>query len=424
MIWFLLKGILRDRHRSLFPIIIVSLGVALTVLLYTWIMGIMSDMLDVSARFDTGHVKVVTPAYWEIESQVPNDLGLFKISKLQADIAARYPEYSWSPRIRYGGILDIPDEKGETRSQGPVMGLGLDLLSPGSKEVERLKIATSIMRGRMPAKAGEILITEEFARGLGVNIGETATLISATAAGGMAIQNFVVVGTVQFGLQNLDRGTMIADIRDIQYALDMEDACSELLGFQNDMVFDEADVQRIKDDFNGHWQNPVDKYAPMMLALTDQRGLGEYYAYIKSFAFIMVFIFIFAMSIVLWNTSLMSGIRRYGEIGVRLAIGESKGGIYKRMLLESVMIGVIGSVIGTAIGLLFAYYLQEVGLDISSMMRGSTMMIQSVVRAKLTPTSYYLGFIPGVIATTIGTAFSGVGVFKRQTATLFKELET
>lgn len=424
MIWFLLKGILRDRHRSLFPIIIVSLGVALTVLLYTWFMGVMSDMLDVSARFDTGHVKVVTPAYWEIESQVPNDLGLFKISKLQADIAARYSEYSWSPRIRYGGILDIPDENGETRSQGPVMGLGLDLLSPGSKEVERLKIATSIVRGRMPAMAGEILITEEFARGLGVNIGETATLISATAAGGMAIQNFVVVGTVQFGLQNLDRGTMIADIRDIQYALDMEDACSELLGFRNDMVFDEADVQRIKDDFNSHWQNPVDKYAPMMLALTDQRGLGEYYAYVKSFAFIMVFIFIFAMSIVLWNTSLMSGIRRYGEIGVRLAIGESKGEIYKRMLLESVMIGIIGSVIGTAIGLLFAYYLQEVGLDISSMMRGSTMMIQSVVRAKLTPTSYYIGFIPGVIATTIGTAFAGIGVFKRQTATLFKELET
>ncbi len=69
------------------------------------------------------------------------------------------------------------------------------------------------------------------------------------------------------------------------------------------------------------------------------------------------------MSIVIWNTSLMSGIRRYGEVGVRLAIGEPKGHVYGSLLVESLMIAIIGSAIGTAVGLGFSYLLQEVGRD-------------------------------------------------------------
>jgi putative ABC transport system permease protein len=49
MIRFLLKGILRDRHRSLFPILIVSSGVMLTVLIQCWISGVLGEIIDTSA---------------------------------------------------------------------------------------------------------------------------------------------------------------------------------------------------------------------------------------------------------------------------------------------------------------------------------------------------------------------------------------
>jgi len=38
-------------------------------------------------------------------------------------------------------------------------------------------------------------------------------------------------------------------------------------------------------------------------------------------------------------------------------------------------------------------------------------------------TSYFIGFIPGFMATILGAAFSGLVIFKRNTANLFKELE-
>ena len=119
----------------------------------------------------------------------------------------------------------------------------------------------------------------------------------------------------------------------------------------------------------------------------------------------------------------MNGIRRYGEIGIRLAMGEPKSELYRFMILESFCIGVVGSIIGTLFGLAVSYWLQYVGFDFGSMMQKSTLMISSVFRAKVTGTSYYIGFFPGVFASVIGTMFAGIGIYRRQTSQLFRELE-
>jgi putative ABC transport system permease protein len=129
------------------------------------------------------------------------------------------------------------------------------------------------------------------------------------------------------------------------------------------------------------------------------------------------------MSIVLWNVGLLGGIRRYGEVGLRLAIGEHKGHIYRSMIYESVLIGIIGSIIGTTLGLVFAYWLQVKGINIGDMMKNSTLLFPGVIHAKITTETYYLGFIPGLFSMVLGTMLSGVGIYRRQTAQLFKELE-
>ncbi len=71
MTWFLLKGLLRDRHRSLYPIIIVAGGVIITILFYSWLLGVTDDMTQTNAKLDTGHVKIMTHAYQEISNQIP-----------------------------------------------------------------------------------------------------------------------------------------------------------------------------------------------------------------------------------------------------------------------------------------------------------------------------------------------------------------
>jgi putative ABC transport system permease protein len=109
---------------------------------------------------------------------------------------------------------------------------------------------------------------------------------------------------------------------------------------------------------------------------------------------------------------------------MRLALGEARGRIYRAMLAESVMVSIVGSLLGTAIGIGISYYLQETGIEIGSMMKNASIMLANVLRARVTATSYVIGFVPGLCATLLGTSIAGIGIYRRQTAQLAKELQS
>jgi putative ABC transport system permease protein len=423
MIKFLFKGVIRDKSRSLFPILIVMAGVALTVLAYSWVNGAIDIFAETNAKFNTGHVKIMSRAYAREADQIPNDLALSGIKNLQKELGKEFPDFIWTPRTKFGGLLDIADDQGETQAQGPVLGIAVDLLSPSSPEWNILNIKKAVVRGRLPEKAGEILISDEFAQKLGVQPGETATLISSTMYGSMATANYTVAGTIHFGITAMDRGAMLIDITDLQYVMDMEDTAGEILGLFKDNLYHEGKAQAITEAFNDTYTKKDDEFSPTMVTLLDQSGLREYFNLLSSYSSIALGIFVLAMSVVLWNAGLMGNLRRYGEIGVRLAIGEDKGHIYRSMIAESLMIGFIGSVFGTLLGLAVSYYLQIKGIDISFAMKDVSLMMSDVMRAKVTSMSYVIGFIPGFLATLLGSSMSGIGIYKRQTSLLMKELE-
>ena len=423
MIKFLFKGILRDKSRSLLPIIIILLGVTLTLLLSGFLRGMMGDIVDQNARFDTGHVKVMTKAYAAEQDQLPNDLAMLGLDTLTQGLSARFPDMQWTSRIRFGGLIDAQDAEGNSKGQGPASGTAIDLLHDASGEVERMNIRSSLVSGAIPTEPGQALVGHDLAQKLNVAIGDQVMYFGTTMNGSMTFKNFAVSGTIRFGAAAMDKGAIIIDLADAQEMLDMADGAGEVLGFFKSNAYDNDKAEAAANSFNALYANSSDEFAPVMKTLKQQNGLADLLDYADLMAGLFVFIFIAAMSIVLWNTGLLGGLRRYKEYGIRLALGESKGRIYGTMVLEALLIGTIGSVIGTVLGLAGVYYLQVVGIDISSFLQNSTMMMPSIMRAKLTPDLFYLGFIPGVVAMVLGTMLSGIGIYKRETATLFKDLE-
>jgi putative ABC transport system permease protein len=424
MIKFLLKGLLRDKRRSLMPILIVAVGVTLSVFLHAYITGLMNDSIEMNAKLSFGHIKVVTKSFAENISQMPTDLALLETGALKEKLSQKFPEITWVERIQFGGLIDAPDENGETKSQGPAIGIGVDLLSGKSGETERMGMAKSLVRGRLPEMKGEILLSELFSQKLGVNQGDKITLIGSTMNGSMSYYNFILAGTLSFGVQVLDKGTIIADIEDIRLALDMDNAATEITGFFGSCYFSADQAADVKEKFASNFPNPEnDEYAPVMLSLKDQGSMGQFVDLSNTMGAIITFVFMLAMSLVLWNAGLLGGIRRYGEFGIRLAMGEEKKHVYQNLVYESVMIGIAGSVVGTAIGLFFAWLMQTYGLDLGDSMKGSSMMMPTIIRARITPVDLYIGFLPGIVSTVIGAMLAGIGIYKRKTSQLFKELE-
>jgi len=388
-----------------------------------WFQGIMGDMIDMTARFSSGHVKIMTRAYAENSDQAPLDLALLDVAELTGQLNEEYPDMEWVSRIRSGGLLDVPDENGETRGQGPAMVTAIDLVSPDSKEVDRLNLSDAIVKGELPDQLGETLISNDFAEKFEVSVGDKVTLFGSTMYGSMMFYTFTVSGTIRFGNTLLDRGAIFIDIKDAQLAMDMEDGATEILGYFNNQPYIDEEAMTLATSYNEKYSLEEDEFSPKMIRLAEAAGMADYLAIAENMVGMMVFIFIIAMSIVLWNTGLLGGLRRYSEFGVRLALGEEKKHIYRTTLWEAVLIGIIGSIVGTIFGLALSYRLQAHGVDFSGMMDNLGVMMPTVFRAVVTPSMYVVGFIPGVLATVMGSALAGFAIYKRKTAQLFKELE-
>ena len=423
MLKFLLKGMLRDKSHSLFPIITVSLGVCVSVIMVCWIEGVFGDMIGNTSKLQTGHVKVISPEYAKEMDTYPLEYSMLDTNNMTQYLSENYPDYSWVQRIDFGGIIDVPDENNETKEQGFFFGKAVDLCSGDSSEIDHLNLIEALQTGIIPQKPDEILLSSGLMSKLKLSLGDSVTLISNTMDGSMSMKNFSISGTVLFGVEAIDKQAVIVDLQGARELLYMEDAAAEILGISHDNFYSQEETERMKAEYNLQNSSNLLLSSSIMITLRDQAGFGAYLDMVDSYIGTFLFIFILIMSIVLWNSGLMKGIRRFGEFGIRLAIGETKGHIYRSLIAESTLIGIVGTIIGTCFGLLFGYYLQEIGVSFGDMVKNSSIMISNTIYAKITPKAYYIGFIPGLFASVTGAMLSGRAIYKRKTSQLFKELE-
>ena len=346
----------------------------------------MNNLLLDSAVILTGHEKIITRAYNEESQLMPNDLALLDVDQLIHDLNQDYPYFFWSPRITFAGLLDVPDENGETKSQGPVIAFGIDFFSHGSRQVEIWELERSLVSGKLPENRNDALISSKLANQLNLSAGESVTFIGST----------------------------------------MDNAASAIFGFTHSLYYDDESAVTLRTDYNTK-SDSLDIFSPFMLALRDGNQMGTMVDISEAMLAIMGGVFLVVVMVVLWNMGLMNGLRRYGEVGLRLAMGESKGQVYRSMISEAVIIGLTGTVIGTGTGLALTYYVQENGLDYTKgieALSNSSMVMPNIFYAQVTPDLFYIGFVPGVLATVLGTMLAGLAIYKREMAQLFKELET
>ena len=426
MINFLFKGLIRDRSRSFFPLIIITSIVAIIIFFSGFLNGIYNSLFFNTALVNSGHIKVVTHAY-NLEYQLlPNDLALLESDKLINDLEERYQDYMWTRRITFAGLLDVPDSNGETLMQSPVFGLGIDFLSNNSKQFKVWGIDDKITKGEIFSNKNEILLSEKLAERLNVNPGNIVTFIGSTMDGAFSTYNFLVSGIFNLNLGPIDKDMMIVDIKGAEIALDMDNASSEILGYEKNLFFDDKETVFMRNEYNIQFSDTTDVYRPFMLALRDSNQMSTIVDFSNVIMFIIMALFLIVVTLVLWNMGIMNGLRRYGEIGMRLAIGETKRHVFKSMIVESLMIGFLGSLFGTMIGISITSYLERVGLDYSKAidsLNSSNFAMPNVFYPQVTSELFYIGFIPGILATVFGTMLAGRAIYSREMAQLFKELE-
>ena len=427
MIKFLAKGLARDKTRSLFPTIIITVTVAIVIFALGFMRGMLNSVFLDTAVIISGYEKVVTRAYKKEMQMLPLDLALMDIEEMISGLNRDHPDYFWSPRINFGGLIDIPDENKETRSQSPIMAIGIDFFSNKSRQTELWKLDQIIVDGLPPRSPNDILISSKLAKKLEVSTGQEATFIGSTMDNAFTTYNFNISGIFNLNKGQTDKQMILLDISGAQEALDMNGAATEILGFTNDLFYNDEDAIEIRSSFNENNRDRSDIFAPIMIALRDTNQMGTMVDFSNAALAVIGGIFLVIVMIVLWNMGLMNGLRRYGEIGLRLAMGESKGQVYRSMITEAVIIGLTGTLLGTGLGLSITYYVQENGISYAEALEEmalKNMVMPNVFYSKVTPDLFYVGLLPGLLATVLGTMLAGLAIYRREMAQLFKELET
>jgi putative ABC transport system permease protein len=105
-------------------------------------------------------------------------------------------------------------------------------------------------------------------------------------------------------------------------------------------------------------------------------------------------------------------------------LGEQKRHLYGWLIVESLAIGVVGSIIGAAIGILVLLYFHTHGFNFGVFLKDSTIMMENIIYTSVETKNVILGILPGILSTLLGAMLAGIGIFHRKTSQLFKELET
>ena len=431
MIAFLFRGILRDKSRFLFPFSIVAIGVTLVITLVGFMEGVFMGMIDMTANLDAGHLRLVNKPFYDEEHLRPLDRSLAAQSETLNWLKKNSPEKTrWSPRIRWGALLDVPDKNGDTVSQTPIVGMALDLKDKKSLELKRLRLEESLIDGKIPEQDKEMLMGDQLAKTLNIELNQAVTLLGQSFDGGLVMDNYRVVGLVKFGVSAMDKKMVLIDLADAQDSFYMEDMITDWLGFlpaQYSLSDYEAIKKNMKQPLSKLIEMPPKSWAEddqaILLTIRDQQNIGaiaDKFNIIKGF---VVGIFTFLMMLVLWNAGILNGIHRYGEMGLRLAFGESHWRVIFNTGIEGLFVGVLGTLAGCIFGGVFAWFLQEVGINMGDSFAQSGLMINDVVRARLTTGAFIQGAIPGVFASVAGNLIASIAIFKRTESNLFRELE-
>jgi lipoprotein-releasing system permease protein len=254
-----------------------------------------------------------------------------------------------------------------------------------------------------------IFMGAELATYLGVSVGERITLItpeaSVTPAGIMPkLKRLQVAGIYQVGMNQIDRNTAVVHIADAQRLFRMKDEVSGIRLKLNDLFQAPLLARALNQSFEGkYW-------------VTDwTRSNRNFFRAIKMEKTMMFIIMILIVAVAVFNVIsmlVMVVTDKQSDIAILRTMGFSPRSVMWVFIIQGSMIGLVGTVLGVAGGLILASNLQTVVAG-----------IESLLQVKFLDASvYYISDLPSKILASDVMIVAGLSFFLTVIATLYPAL--
>ena len=341
------RNVWRNGRRTSIALVAIILGVVLLLMMDGLIKGSDQAIFGNAVRLYGGNVVIHAPGYRAKIARLPllpleNPDAVVQAAVSQPQVAAA------AKRINTGGIISSRDSTYSVQ----IIGIEPDVEAPVSIH------AQNVGQGRFlqPDDGDALFIGKGLADQLQVAVGDRVTLLGRSKNETMRQRTMNVVGIYDLGLAEAERGMVYITLPEAQSLYNLRDEVTEVSVSLKTVGQEDAVKSALAAALPGVEIDSWQTLRPEM-----REALQTKMSFTTFFGFVVVFI----GCIGIMNLMLMAVFERTREMGVLAALGLKSRQVMGLFMLEGTMIGLIGAIIGSAIGLGLILLLARVGIDIS-----------------------------------------------------------
>ena len=344
------RNIWRNRRRTLITISAIAFAVFFAAFAISFNKGVFDAMIDGAVRQYFGYAQIHGNGYWE-EKSIDNSLAFDdKFKALPQQVKG---VEAVVPRIETFALAAAGD-----RSTG-VLAIGID----PEKEQDITQIADKIIEGNYlnsPSENG-VIAAAGLVNKLGLQLNDTLILLSQGYHGVNSAGKYPIKGIFQIGLPDLNKSLLYLPLETAAHFLGAEGRVTTLvLKIPNQESVPEA-IAGVQAYMPNMEQYELMDWKALMPELVETRQLKEGGNYI------FIAILYLLISFAIFGTILMMTKERSYEFGVLTAIGMRRGKLFSIVWLETIMVAMVGAVVGILMSVPLVYYLKIKPLTIEMM---------------------------------------------------------
>ena len=394
------RNVWRQRRRTL----LIAIGMGFTMALLVFYDGMMGGFEQAiygnAIQLLGGNIQIHAPGYGDKVGRKPllplaDPDALVKAAESQPEVVAA------SKRIVTGGLV--------TNREGAfavsIIGIETD------KEARITPVADNITKGRYlnPDDGDMIVIGQGLATAMGIGVGDRITMVGNSKNEQTRQRTMTVTGIYDVGVPSVEKTTIYLSLKEAQDLFGLDGQITEVIVSLKQIGQEQTVMRVINESVPGYevetWENSFPDLKKTMDMKTSVMG------YTGLFMLCIV-------AIGILNQLMMAVFERTREIGILGALGLKPRQITMIFLLEGILIGVMGVLIGAVLGTSINLILSIVGMDFSQFanLTEYTALISGKIYTQLVPLKVLKHAFTVAIISALAAIYPAIQASQREPA--------
>lgn len=340
-----LRNVFRHRARSAATLASIAFGVAGLILAGGFVQDIFVQLGEAIIHSQTGHIQVAKQGFREGRNKSPELFAIEKPEELKSVLQGQPGVNAALARLNFSGMLN-----NGKRDLG-IIGEGVE---PSGEA--NLGTYLHFIEGRSlsDSDVDGIIVGQGVARSLGLKVGDRVTLVISLAEGAVNTLDFELIGVFQSFSKEFDARSIRIPLKAARELMDTKAA--HVIVLTLDHTPDSVPVaQALRQTLDGRG-----------LEVATWTELSDFYEktielYDRQFGVLRLIILLMVLLSVA-NSVNMTLFERTREFGTMLALGNRPNMVFRLIMVESALLGLLGAGLGMTLGILLSLAISAIGI--------------------------------------------------------------